>query len=347
MSLSATLLSLKKNILRSKSNCEGGIIIANYNAVSSETTIDRRECFQLLRKIIKEIYSIPESALDYLDKFDSNIESEVAVYIRSKSAIQTIIQILKTQGMLKKEEGEEQSFRIQKIFAIENDSETNPSAIVVVDESVKPAWIPKEIKFKSYTSSIVVARYREEITWIPSHWESNVYLYNKGSMDSSLSRFPHFQQLSNVGRESHTYLHHIIEHYDDLTDIIYFTQAYPFDHAPYFIECVNSEIGQFASFTMLGRTNKIFQLDVSKYEEQYSGIQDCFHQTIQRLFGEHFMKSLVYFSPGAIFAVQKQIIRQRSKEFYETALHLLDYSVDPMEGYCFERLWNIIFAESD
>ena len=41
----------------------------------------------------------------------------------------------------------------------------------------------------------------------------------------ALSMQVHFEKLENVGRESHTYLHHIVEHYDELAPWTIFTQA--------------------------------------------------------------------------------------------------------------------------
>ena len=72
---------------------------------------------------------------------------------------------------------------------------------------------------------IVVARYNEDIAWLTPVMDHCV-IYNKGSPLDLTNEIP----LQNVGRESHTYLHHIIENYDTLTDIVIFTQARISDH---------------------------------------------------------------------------------------------------------------------
>lgn len=76
---------------------------------------------------------------------------------------------------------------------------------------------------------IVIARYAEDISWLQDVlaedsplWQQcsgvRVFIYNKGApmpmvgLPPRVSVFCH--QLPNVGRESHTYLHHIVEHYD-------------------------------------------------------------------------------------------------------------------------------------
>ena len=81
---------------------------------------------------------------------------------------------------------------------------------------------------------IVISVYNENIEWI-QHINRDVfeiYIYNKGNPATlNTHNVPcHINHLPNIGRESHTYLYHIIEHYDCLPDKIVFTQGHPFDH---------------------------------------------------------------------------------------------------------------------
>ena len=72
---------------------------------------------------------------------------------------------------------------------------------------------------------IVVARYNENIEWLNNE-KLNCIFYNKGkqlNIDNEVI-------LPNVGRESETYLHYIITNYDDLPDVVVFTQARISDH---------------------------------------------------------------------------------------------------------------------
>ena len=69
-------------------------------------------------------------------------------------------------------------------------------------------------------TDIVLARYEEDISWVqPFLTEANVIIYNKGSPLNGTIELP------NVGRESHTYLHHIVHNYDDLAYWTVFSQA--------------------------------------------------------------------------------------------------------------------------
>ena len=67
------------------------------------------------------------------------------------------------------------------------------------------------------TTEIVIARYNEDLSWLNKIDKNiKITIYNKGNNNIN---FP-FIQLPNIGRESHTYLYHIINNYDNLADII-------------------------------------------------------------------------------------------------------------------------------
>ena len=82
-------------------------------------------------------------------------------------------------------------------------------------------------KFDINKHSIVVANYNEDINWLLPY-EDSVIIYNKGT--SKIPPFSNVVSLPNVGREGHTYLHHIIENYDELSERITFIQADPHLH---------------------------------------------------------------------------------------------------------------------
>ncbi|RYZ90483.1 MAG: DUF3431 domain-containing protein, partial [Proteobacteria bacterium] len=63
---------------------------------------------------------------------------------------------------------------------------------------------------------LVVARYLEDLAWlrnIPPQIRATVYDKNADSPH------PGALQLPNIGREAHTYLHHIVTRYDELAPI--------------------------------------------------------------------------------------------------------------------------------
>ena len=72
---------------------------------------------------------------------------------------------------------------------------------------------------------IVVARYREKVSWTrPYH--PIVTIYDKSGEMGAASMIP----LKNIGREAGTYLHHIVSRYDTLATRTLFLQGSPHEH---------------------------------------------------------------------------------------------------------------------
>jgi hypothetical protein len=78
---------------------------------------------------------------------------------------------------------------------------------------------------------VIIAKYKENISWLEEMDKSHIYLYDKGSTENNLLQgFAHYETRPNVGRESETYLYHIIKHYDNLPEYLILMQGNPFDH---------------------------------------------------------------------------------------------------------------------
>ena len=87
-------------------------------------------------------------------------------------------------------------------------------------------------------TEIVVARYNENLDWIKKIKKSKdlkITVYNKGPDDIDIP----FIRLPNIGRESHTYLYHIINNYDNLADQTIFCQGDSIFHSPDFLDLIN------------------------------------------------------------------------------------------------------------
>jgi len=71
------------------------------------------------------------------------------------------------------------------------------------------------------TVDVVVAHYNEDLSWIEAYGGPgvNFRVYSKGEAPAGA------EVLSNVGRESHTYLTHIVKNFDRLADRTVFTQG--------------------------------------------------------------------------------------------------------------------------
>jgi hypothetical protein len=185
---------------------------------------------------------------------------------------------------------------------------------------------------------LVLARYEENLDWvIENNLVDKTKIYNKGSDLSS--KFINVTKLSNVGREAHTYLHHIIFNYHKLADFTYFCQGNPFDHSLNFVEKFNNlEINK---FTYLGDfSHKIYKdylYDESVYDKSLPLVASTLNLT-------SFLPNVYEFKSGAIFAVPKKNILNRSLAYYEEAISFVDSDISSPAAHAFERLWEFIFS---
>jgi len=87
-------------------------------------------------------------------------------------------------------------------------------------------------------NSIVLARYNESLDWIQQIPDDfDVIIYNKGAPIESpevIRRATQIIERPNVGRESETYLHHMMQVRDD-QDFTVYSQGDPHSHSPDFI----------------------------------------------------------------------------------------------------------------
>jgi hypothetical protein len=200
---------------------------------------------------------------------------------------------------------------------------------------------------------IVVARYHENIDWLKSEMP-NCILYNKGKplhLENEI-------RIPNVGRESETYLQYILANYNQLPDVVVFTQARISDH-----------VG--------GDVNYLLNLKTQAFEKSNSqncwmhhdvGKCNCFdkawnirgggyyylhenYKNDQRMpFFEWFKQNIrndypnpIWIYPNGIFAVTKERILSNPIEYYEKLLLEVNHQVNPAEGHFFERSWYYIF----
>jgi hypothetical protein len=184
---------------------------------------------------------------------------------------------------------------------------------------------------------IVVARYNEDISWIKQF--TNVLIYNKGNdMDSNEYNII---KLDNVGREGHTFYKHIYDNYDNLDEYIVFLQGDPFAHTINLIDKLNKYVNK-----------KNFKYERIGYAELRCWLSGCkihkglpIKEVYEKLFGTIKEEMEFSFTGGGQFIVSKEIILSRPKNFYLKIVKLLEYDIDPIEGYVIERINELIFHE--
>lgn len=220
---------------------------------------------------------------------------------------------------------------------------------------------------------IVIAVYNENIDWISmiDIRLYDVFIYNKGSNEIVTNQTCHIISLPNVGRESHTYLYHIIAHYDNLPERILFFQGRPHDHVSKdFVKQIN-EFDSDSSFHHFSKHCLTIKYDPEKGKLkeygylQQQGTQDTYTYWInyhdvncplmdvyQKIYGllcdVQFFE--IQFIPGANFSTCRQMITSYPKSFYIKCIDVLLESqnvVNPTEGHAFERLWKYMFEKNN
>ena len=180
-------------------------------------------------------------------------------------------------------------------------------------------------------------------------------IYSKGG-DKNAPRRPH-HRLPNIGREGHTYLHHITQRYHTLADTTIFLQGRIDDHITLSLDeiirrSISTKDGQVTTFPF--RELETFDhWDGIPWEEypcwkKWSAMP-CVVATKtpaqywQQLFPGTKVPASVGFQPGALFAVRKSTIQQYPQSFYQTMLEdffLGDMAhVNPETGHFLERFW--------
>lgn len=174
---------------------------------------------------------------------------------------------------------------------------------------------------------LVIAKYNEDVSWLGEFNSLASVVYDKSG---GMAQNP----LPNVGREAHTYLHHIVTNYDRLAEVTVFLQGDPHDHVP-------------------NLHDKVWSI------ERGVGFRDLSdHILVENACGEPVQPGLrvkelyeaLFDAPGpdyfvchsaACFAVSRDNILSRPRSFYEKARDLVVHrKLGPWE---IERLWQYIF----
>ena len=207
------------------------------------------------------------------------------------------------------------------------------------------------------TIELVVAHYNENLNWLrnlPKELQITVYDKSERGLEDRTA-IP----LQNVGREAHTYLHHIVSRYDTLADWTIFCQGKPFDHAydfkktlrefikePLTLDCAESKPSaiQRQGFIWFGHLIDTDDNQGDRLFKPWSKNEDGrgldllgFHRA---LFGTDGPAHYT-FVLGAQFVIHRNVLQQKPVSFYKRAL---DVSISfPDAAHCFERSWDHVF----
>jgi hypothetical protein len=171
---------------------------------------------------------------------------------------------------------------------------------------------------------VIVAKYKEDISWLEEMDKSHIYLYDKGSTENNpIQGFAHYEQRPNIGRESETYLYHIIKHYDNLPEFLILLQGDPFDHFRNFstkIEPIQlQKLIEKSINDKLLETFPIFSGYANEPTNTFPGLK------VSEYYSYIFQGSIqsAIFSGGCQYYVHKSKILSKPKAFWEKIYKML------------------------
>jgi UDP-galactopyranose mutase len=197
---------------------------------------------------------------------------------------------------------------------------------------------------------LVVARHREPVEWLRHVPEAiRVTVYDKGGdLDPARLPWARVETLPNLGREAHTYLHHLVTRRGRLAPVTVFCQGRPFDHCPDLHRTLRALVAgerRVEGFLWLGsaedvddpRGRRLF----TRWSKNHDGRELALDRFHLELFGRP-APAEVRFRLGGQFALTAEAAARVDCDFYEKALELsLSF---PDAAHCYERLWGPVFV---
>ena len=146
----------------------------------------------------------------------------------------------------------------------------------------------------------------------------------------------------NIGNEASTYLHYIIDNYDNLDDYIVFVHAHR------------------TSYHMKGNTDDIINTlvfdkeyfniadapvySVVGFPNGYKILKDC-EEPIGQIIGVKIITEDVLYKTSGTFYVKRENILRHSKDVYKKLLeYIYSHPIPWYTGYAFEYTYHIIFT---
>ena len=207
--------------------------------------------------------------------------------------------------------------------------------------------------------SLIIARYDEDIEWVKKYNDFKITIYNKGN---KLEDEPFYKiiNLENKGRESQTWLYHIVKNYYQLDEINVFLQGkiddldcMAFSNPNDYLEKINKYGFQVSRYGLLGPFHWDWNVNIDKnikYKNQWENNEISRSSIGFRNFSKKLFPNIPLFvatSYGGCFAVKKEIIQQHNLVFYQELLDILSQNKNPIEGHYMERLWCYMFTKNN
>jgi len=172
---------------------------------------------------------------------------------------------------------------------------------------------------------VVVTRFDENLNFL-KNYEDFLTVYNKGKNDLNLNC--KIVNRPNIGKDPESFFYHIVNNWDNLSDITFFCQG-----------DINDRIDQLISYSDFENyinTNDIYffgkRYDLPNYDEKFLNFNISFKELYIEIFNEEYKKNFPWV-PGGWISVKKNIIKRVPYSIYQKMLNLFDkykkYDPDP------------------
>ena len=209
-------------------------------------------------------------------------------------------------------------------------------------------------------STIIISRYNEDVQWFSDlNTFSKKIIYNKGDKLEPQKNIE-IINLPNVGRESHTWLYHIVKNFETLSIYNIFLQGriddlgcMSFNDPNKYLLKLKKYSFVTSRFGLLGpyhwKENLGIENDIRYKDDWETGkISRNIHGF--RKYAKKFFRDIPLItatSYGGCFGVTKKSIRNLNKNLYINLLKTVSNHSHPIEAHYLERLWCYMFSKND
>jgi hypothetical protein len=228
------------------------------------------------------------------------------------------------------------------------------------------------------TRELVVAAYDKDVSWV-NQLDKNIKItiYRKGNVINSNN--DEIIITPNVGRCVHTFFRHLYVNYDNLADITFFAQDYPFDHWEDIIHVINNNLEDKKCQLQIGGYFG-FHFNTIQTPSEKGGVMWKLYPThhhgkgnvlvcssngyphdknpnlnVNKYWKHIFLEGLpdedgfYEFIPGGHFGITKNHVHLRSKKVYEQIVNFLEkdlsapWMIERLECYIFNPKYTTKF----
>lgn len=175
--------------------------------------------------------------------------------------------------------------------------------------------------------------------------EKSACIYKNGNQDVSWSNrlgidFDIYQKNKNIKRDSEVeaYVKYITDNYEDLPKYMFFLSSSAIITIHNLEQLMKN---QYKKFQPLGR---------DRVKDTYNGLPNHPGLPIKAKWDSLFhteCPEVFDFTPGSNFGISREEILKYSKDFYKNILNNIEKNDNPVDDFCFERMWETMFTKSN